>query len=159
MFVVGLIKLSSACSGFACYFLQERNSNLEMNGKHMQLSIQNPFYTLHSVREAILILRYFFILCLFSALWIISLACLVTYANENLLRLIFIFTWSTSFLGILVGCIIGDSSSETEAKFRAYFLTIPWTILYMLFVLRFSSFSICDGHSLNELAPKLFDIS
>nr|XP_008342996.2 uncharacterized protein LOC103405750 isoform X3 [Malus domestica] len=48
----------SACSGFVCYLLQGRSSRLEMNGKHMQLTIRNPFYTLHCVQEAILILRF-----------------------------------------------------------------------------------------------------
>jgi len=42
-----------------------------MNGKHMQLTIQNPYCTLRSVREAILIQRYFFILYLFLASFII----------------------------------------------------------------------------------------
>lgn len=37
-----------------------------MNGKHMQLSIQNPFYNLHSVQEAILILRYFILYLFFG---------------------------------------------------------------------------------------------
>lgn len=57
-FIVGLMKLLSACSGYACYSLQKENSRVEMNGKHMQLSIQNPFCTLLCVQEAILILRY-----------------------------------------------------------------------------------------------------
>lgn len=48
----------STCSGFACYYLQEQNLRPEMQDKHMQLSIQNPFSTLHSLQEAILILRY-----------------------------------------------------------------------------------------------------
>lgn len=30
-----------------------------MNDKHMQLTIQNPFFILHSVQEAIPTLRYF----------------------------------------------------------------------------------------------------
>jgi hypothetical protein len=42
------------------------------------------------------------------------------FDQENLLGPTFIFTWSISFLGILVDCIIG----ETKAKFRASF-TIP----------------------------------
>lgn len=60
-----LIKLASCYSGFGCFFLQEQNSRLEMSGKHTRLTTQSPFYTLHSVQEATLILRYLTILVLY----------------------------------------------------------------------------------------------
>lgn len=59
---LGLIWLTFAPSGCGCCFLQRQNSRLEMRGKHMQLSTLNLFYILHFVQEAILILRYTYIL-------------------------------------------------------------------------------------------------
>lgn len=53
-----LFKLGSSCSGYACFFLQGQNSEVEMGVKHMQLRILSLFHTLHSAQETILIQRY-----------------------------------------------------------------------------------------------------
>ena len=60
--LMGVINLTSACSGSGHCFHRPRNSRLEMSGKHFPLSILNLSCILLCVQEAILILRYIYAL-------------------------------------------------------------------------------------------------